>query len=615
MFGFGIRTRQNVTGSPRATDTPRTVASPRTVGTPRTSASPKTEVGEIDTRAPFQSVRAAVSLFGEGASASPKAKPLIKKPKTAEERVLEKETHLHLALKELDKFKQHLRSAETTKAQALRELEKANRTLHELTSKLEIISESKHAAISATESAKKRAKQLEDEKSIRPKASGSSKQDVDIEREHYKASAAELIAAKQELTNIRQDFDAALEAKLTAFQRAADAQHAAKVNRERLSELSKEVLRMRETLGQVKLASLQAQEEGAKVMAEKEANLQSHATAKEEIEKKILSLKEEYTPLFEGNIEEKLEETTEAIGVIEEQLKNVQASDLESLRTATLELDDSKMALQQVSEEESSLRIWVASLQLELENVKRDHSESKEKAAQTETVSESLQVEVEKSKLELELALAEESKRRDAAEDGHLRLQQLSSETEDARWEAEEMKRKAEEMKQEAEAAEIMAKEVEEKLQVAMREAEEAKAAEKVADDQIHVSSARATDGTNAEFSNKIKLSTEEFESLSRKPNEFEKTAEQKVGDALAQVEEISGSEREAIERLEASLKEIEDIKAATEEALKKAKMDEGAKQMVEGELRKWRQQEQKKPDGETASSQEETEMSPSLQL
>ncbi|XP_058202475.1 WEB family protein At1g12150-like [Rhododendron vialii] len=608
MFSFSIRTRQNVTGSsPRAAaGSPRTTGSPSSIG----GGSPRTEVvGEIDTRAPFQSVKAAVSLFGE--VSSPKARPVLKKPKTAEERVLEKETQLHLAHKELEKFKEQLKSAETTKSQAARELGKANRTLQELTCKLETASESKQAAIAATEAAKNRAKELEEAKSSIKDVqldSASWKQAVDSEREQYKASAAELIGAKQELTSIRQDFDAALDIKLSAFQEAADAQHATKVNRERLNELSKEIATMSETLSQVKIAIVHGQDEQAKNAADKEARLQFLRTAKEEAEKKILMLKEEESKLkLSGNLEEKLEETTEAIAVIQEQLKNVRESDLLSLKTVTLELEDAKNALEQVLKEKSLLCTSVNSLQLDLDEVKKDCSEWKEKEAKSESVSENLRVELERIKEELEAALAGEIKQEEASNDMQSTLQQLSSETDHARRESEELRRSIEDLKREAETKRNLERETEEKLQAALKEAEEAKVAAKVVNDQIHLTPL-CTDSKNSESKDKIKLSAEEFESLRKKVEEFEKLGQMKVADAMAEVEAIKVRESEAAKRLEEDLKEIEDMKTETEDALKKAEMAEAAKQVVEGELQKWRQQEDKKVAPETSSNREEME-------
>lgn len=67
MFNFQIRTRQNVASSPTGVS-----ISPNPGGAAGSSpkGSPNATVGEIDTRAPFQSVKAAVNLFGE---ASPKS--------------------------------------------------------------------------------------------------------------------------------------------------------------------------------------------------------------------------------------------------------------------------------------------------------------------------------------------------------------------------------------------------------------------------------------------------------------------------------------------------------------------------------------------------------------
>ena len=75
--------------------------------------------------------------------------------------VLEKETQLLLAQRELNKIKKQLESAENTKSKALSELDKANVTLQELTKKLNSVRESKQSAIEAAEAVKNQAKELE----------------------------------------------------------------------------------------------------------------------------------------------------------------------------------------------------------------------------------------------------------------------------------------------------------------------------------------------------------------------------------------------------------------------------------------------------------------------
>lgn len=576
-------------------------------GSPAPSLKP--EVGEIDTSPPFQSVKAAVSLFGEGAFSG--ERPVLKKPKAySAERVLAKETQLHVAEKELNKLKEQVKNAETTKAQALVELERAQRTVDDLTQKLKLITESRELATKATEAAKSQAKQKYGDSDG---ANGAWKEELENAVQRYASIMTELDAAKQDLRKTRQEYDSSSNARVSAVKRTEEAENAMKENTERVSELSKEISAVKESIEQTKLAYVESQQQQALVLSEKDALRQSYKATLEQSKKKLLALKKEFNPEITKSLEAQLAETMNEIAALHTEMENKRSSDLDSVKTVTSELDGAKESLQKVVDEENTLRSLVETLKVELENVKKEHSELKEKESELESTVGNLHVKLRKSKSELEACSAEESKVRGASEEMILTLSQLTSETEEARREAEDMKNKTEELKKEAEATKLALEEAEKKLKEATEEAEAAKAAEASAIEQITVLTERTSArraSTSSESGAAMTISTEEFESLKRKVEESDKLADMKVDAAKAQVEAVKASENEVLKKLEATQKEIEDMKTATQEALKKAEMAEAAKKAVEGELRRWREREQKKAAEAAARILAETQMS-----
>lgn len=496
------------------------------------------------------------------------------------------------------------------------ELEKAKRVVEDLSQKLEVLIKSRESAIQSTDVSKSRAEQLKEEKcGDLEGTNGTWKEELETAVKSYASVVTELDVAKQELSKIRQGYDLSLEARVSAFNQAAEAEDAMKANTKRASELSKEILAVMESIDQVNAQSVQAHLLQEETPTEQNVLRQSYEAALKESKRKLLDLKKEFNPGLTKNVELKLTDTMNEISVLQEQLENRKKSDLDSLRSVTLDLDDAKETLQKVAGQEDSLRTMVEALRIDLENVKGEHTALKEKEFKTVSVVENLRVELQKSESELKAYLAEESKARGASEEMIFTLNQLLTETENARRETQDMKNEAAELKMEAVVTKLVLEDAEIKLKAALEEVEVAKTAEANALEQIRVLSVRTSDSSSStsESGARITISREEFESLVHKAEGSDKVADIKVDAAKAQVEATKASESEVLKRLEETQKEIEDMKIETQEVLKRAEMAEAAKRAVQNELRKWREREQKKVAEAASKLLAETQKTPEL--
>ncbi|XP_020548461.1 protein WEAK CHLOROPLAST MOVEMENT UNDER BLUE LIGHT 1 isoform X1 [Sesamum indicum] len=576
--------------------------------------------GQIDTAAPFESVKAAVSKFGGIVDWKAHRVQTVERRKFIEH-------ELEKAQEEMPSYKQQSEAAEEAKTQVLKELESTKRLIEELKLNLERAQTEEQQAKQDSELAKLRVEEME--QGIADEASFAARAQLEVARARHAAAVSELVTVKDELEQLRKDYALLVAEKEAAVRKAEEAISASKEVEKSVEDLTIELITVKQSLESAHSAHMEAEEHriGA-VMAKEQESLNWEKELKQaedelkELNRQVLSttdlksklskataLLQELKAELASYMESKLEGTGKE-GNVEDALKEPEKksrADIEAaINAAKKELAEVKLSIQKTTDEVNILKLASMSLksELEKENVELAAIQRREEKASIAVAS--LEAELDRTKSEIAFVEEKEKERREKMGDLPKQLEEAAQEAEKAKALAEMAGVELQKAKEEAEQAKAGASSRESRLRAAQKEIEAAKASEKLALAAINAleESESAQRNNNEDSPTGVTLTLEEYYELSKKAHEAEEQANMRVAAALSHVEAAKESETRSLNKLEEVSCEMSGRKDALEIALQKAEQATVGKLAVEHELRKWRAEHEQRRKGVESGSQ-----------
>ncbi|XP_031251552.1 protein PLASTID MOVEMENT IMPAIRED 2 [Pistacia vera] len=553
---------------------------------------------ELDDKRRNGSVKAAINKYGgrflDGTSS-------LKKPQMdSQEMSCSRTIELHKARRDISRYRESRRVAESVKAQAESELSVARNTVKELASRIEDTNSEAEA-------------KMKDVDETLKKSGGS------IDSYQYAEVMRELEAVKQEMSKLKLDMASVLEEKSRA-EKEIETTSLKIWSNSSVETFRKEIEQVNEEQLLVELARIEALKEFGEIEAQREKEANEFSFAMEETKRKKKEMVEEIDQSKE--VENKLAVTLRDVNMLQIELKHVKGMDKRAqrndaskitetnfqelegsplLRSITEELEEAKKELASVRDEGFQFMASMDVIRNELKHVTEEMARLEKAEHKSDLIVQNLNSKLLRAKSKLEAVSAAEEKAKAIATNLSLTAEQLKTEAEAAKKEKELIIRETAAIKEEIQKTESEIDSTEEKLTAAMQELDAVKSSEALALENLKslIENTMQSRASASQNSSSITISKFEYEYLTGHAVGAADLADKKVAAAQAWIEALKASEKEILMKIEMAHRKIRETRMDEEKEVFRTERSFSTKRKDEGEIRNWRQREEKTPETE----------------